>query len=123
MAVVLHHHRRRRPPRPTLLLLAALLLLASAIAARPTPIGKSLNSIPLINPFLGFTKTEETEFPAMTRRRLRGLGSSPPICRSKCGSCSPCTAVHIPIQPGLSLPSEYYPEAWRCKCGNSLYLP
>ncbi|XP_021828178.1 EPIDERMAL PATTERNING FACTOR-like protein 5 isoform X1 [Prunus avium] len=51
------------------------------------------------------------------------LGSSPPSCRSKCGRCSPCKAVHVPIQPGVSIPLEYYPEAWRCKCGNKLFMP
>ncbi|XP_023000566.1 EPIDERMAL PATTERNING FACTOR-like protein 5 [Cucurbita maxima] len=113
MAVVLlhhHHNHHRRRRLPTLFLFAVVLLLASAIAARPTPI-------------------KETQLPTggeervVTRRRLSGPGSSPPTCRSKCGSCTPCTAVHVPIHPGLSLPLEYYPEAWRCKCGNSLYMP
>ncbi|KAL0457157.1 UNVERIFIED_CONTAM: EPIDERMAL PATTERNING FACTOR-like protein 4 [Sesamum latifolium] len=57
------------------------------------------------------------------RRRLGGLGSSPPSCRSKCGMCAPCRAVHVPIQPGMSMPLEYYPEAWRCECGNKLFMP
>ncbi|XP_057523990.1 EPIDERMAL PATTERNING FACTOR-like protein 5 [Amaranthus tricolor] len=57
------------------------------------------------------------------RRKLIGPGSWPPSCRSKCGSCTPCKAVHVPIQPGVSVPLEYYPEAWRCKCGNHLYMP
>ncbi|KAG9451731.1 hypothetical protein H6P81_004635 [Aristolochia fimbriata] len=57
------------------------------------------------------------------RRRLAGPGSSPPTCRSKCGRCSPCKPVHVPIQPGRSIPLEYYPEAWRCKCGNRLFMP
>ncbi|KAF4352870.1 EPIDERMAL PATTERNING FACTOR-like protein 4 [Cannabis sativa] len=56
-------------------------------------------------------------------KRLAGPGSSPPTCRSKCGRCSPCKPVHVPIQPGLSFPLEYYPEAWRCKCGNNLFMP
>ncbi|KAI5649236.1 hypothetical protein M9H77_35241 [Catharanthus roseus] len=56
-------------------------------------------------------------------QRLSGPGSSPPSCRSKCGRCTPCKAVHVPIQPGLSIPLEYYPEAWRCKCGNKLFMP
>ncbi|XP_057771555.1 EPIDERMAL PATTERNING FACTOR-like protein 4 [Salvia miltiorrhiza] len=60
---------------------------------------------------------------AVERRRLGGPGSSPPSCRSKCGRCAPCTAVHVPIQPGMSVPMEYYPEAWRCKCGNKLFMP
>ncbi|XP_021864936.1 EPIDERMAL PATTERNING FACTOR-like protein 4 [Spinacia oleracea] len=57
------------------------------------------------------------------RRMLIGPGSWPPSCRSKCGSCTPCKAVHVPIHPGMSIPLEYYPEAWRCKCGNKLYMP
>ncbi|KAH7573836.1 hypothetical protein ACOSP7_007714 [Xanthoceras sorbifolium] len=58
-----------------------------------------------------------------TQKRQNGPGSSPPTCRSKCGNCSPCKPVHVPIHPGLSIPLEYYPEAWRCKCGNKLFLP
>ncbi|KFK24464.1 hypothetical protein AALP_AAs49657U000100 [Arabis alpina] len=56
-------------------------------------------------------------------KRLGGPGSSPPTCRSKCGKCQPCKPVRVPIQPGLSIPLEYYPEAWRCKCGNKLFMP
>ncbi|XP_048333896.1 EPIDERMAL PATTERNING FACTOR-like protein 5 [Ziziphus jujuba] len=59
----------------------------------------------------------------LSQKRLTGPGSSPPTCRSKCGRCSPCKPVHVPIQPGLSFPLEYYPEAWRCKCGNKLFMP
>ncbi|KAL3626325.1 hypothetical protein CASFOL_029874 [Castilleja foliolosa] len=57
------------------------------------------------------------------RRRLGGPGSSPPSCISKCGRCGPCKPVHVPVQPGMSMPLEYYPEAWRCKCGNKLFMP
>ncbi|KAG2239230.1 hypothetical protein Bca4012_023988 [Brassica carinata] len=56
-------------------------------------------------------------------KRFGGPGSSPPTCRSKCGKCQPCKPVHVPIQPGMSIPLEYYPEAWRCKCGDKLFLP
>ncbi|MBA0634227.1 hypothetical protein Godav_000159 [Gossypium davidsonii] len=59
----------------------------------------------------------------IAHKRLSGPGSSPPSCRSKCGNCSPCKPVHVPIQPGFSMPLEYYPEAWRCKCGNKLFMP
>ncbi|CAN0857164.1 EPIDERMAL PATTERNING FACTOR-like protein 4 [Linum grandiflorum] len=55
--------------------------------------------------------------------RMGGPGSWPPTCRSKCGGCGPCKPVHVPVQPGLSFPLEYYPEAWRCKCGNKLFMP
>ncbi|KAG2332930.1 hypothetical protein Bca52824_004110 [Brassica carinata] len=60
---------------------------------------------------------------AKLRRILRGLGSSPPRCISKCGRCMPCKPVRITVPPGTPVTAEYYPEAWRCKCGNKLYLP
>ncbi|KAL5702198.1 hypothetical protein ACHQM5_027443 [Ranunculus cassubicifolius] len=59
----------------------------------------------------------------VARRRMSRLGSAPPTCRSKCGRCLPCKPVHVPIQPGRSMTLEYYPEAWRCKCGNKLFMP
>ncbi|KAK7321420.1 hypothetical protein VNO77_32046 [Canavalia gladiata] len=57
------------------------------------------------------------------RRFLGGPGSSPPRCTSKCGKCTPCKPVHVPVPPGTPVTAEYYPEAWRCKCGNKLYMP
>ncbi|KAH7677771.1 hypothetical protein IHE45_07G105700 [Dioscorea alata] len=57
------------------------------------------------------------------RRRLGGPGSHPPRCAAKCGSCAPCLAVHVTVPPGTPTPAEYYPEAWRCKCGNRYYMP
>ncbi|KAE8663495.1 EPIDERMAL PATTERNING FACTOR-like protein 4 [Hibiscus syriacus] len=59
----------------------------------------------------------------LSQKQLSGPGSQPPSCRSNCGSCSPCKAVHVPVQPGLAMPLEYYPEAWRCKCGNKVFMP
>ncbi|KAL3578122.1 hypothetical protein D5086_019626 [Populus alba] len=59
----------------------------------------------------------------LTQKRHGGPGSSPPSCRSKCDKCSPCEPVHVPIQRGWRMPLEYYPEAWRCKCGNKLFMP
>ncbi|KAH7837655.1 hypothetical protein Vadar_016366 [Vaccinium darrowii] len=60
---------------------------------------------------------------AITRRFLGGPGSWPPRCTSKCGRCSPCKPVHVPVPPGTPVTTEYYPEAWRCKCGNRLFMP
>ncbi|KAF7816218.1 EPIDERMAL PATTERNING FACTOR-like protein 6 [Senna tora] len=57
------------------------------------------------------------------RRNLGGPGSSPPRCKSKCGTCTPCRPVHVAVPPGTPVTAEYYPEAWRCKCGNRLYMP
>lgn len=56
----------------------------------------------------------------------RGLvGSSPPTCRAKCGTCQPCKAVHIAIGSphGVISETEYYPEVWRCQCANRYYMP
>ncbi|KAH6768496.1 EPIDERMAL PATTERNING FACTOR-like protein [Perilla frutescens var. frutescens] len=66
---------------------------------------------------------EEVVERVMARRRLGGPGSSPPSCRSKCGRCGPCQPVHVPIHPGFSMKLEYYPEAWRCKCRDKLFMP
>ncbi|MBA0818764.1 hypothetical protein Gohar_003801 [Gossypium harknessii] len=60
---------------------------------------------------------------SLPRRVLSGPGSSPPRCASKCGKCTPCKPVHVPVPPGTPVTAEYYPEAWRCKCGNKLYMP
>ncbi|KAH0886480.1 hypothetical protein HID58_062576 [Brassica napus] len=68
-------------------------------------------------------KTGDRSNAAGERRILRGLGSSPPRCLSKCGRCTPCKPVHVPVPPGTPVTAEYYPEAWRCKCGNKLYMP
>ncbi|KAF8719475.1 hypothetical protein HU200_024198 [Digitaria exilis] len=58
------------------------------------------------------------------RRLLSGgPGSHPPRCTSKCGSCNPCYPVHVSVPPGVFVTTEYYPEAWRCKCRNQLYMP
>ncbi|KAH9682481.1 EPIDERMAL PATTERNING FACTOR-like protein 4 [Citrus sinensis] len=72
---------------------------------------------------LGTGGAQEKETRVLDQKRISGPGSSPPTCRSKCGRCSPCKPVHVPIQPGLSMPLEYYPEAWRCNCGNKLFMP
>ncbi|KAK3138482.1 hypothetical protein QOZ80_5AG0369490 [Eleusine coracana subsp. coracana] len=58
------------------------------------------------------------------RRLLSGgPGSHPPRCTAKCGSCNPCYPVHVSVPPGVLVTTEYYPEAWRCKCRNQLYMP
>ncbi|XP_075521258.1 EPIDERMAL PATTERNING FACTOR-like protein 6 isoform X1 [Primulina tabacum] len=54
------------------------------------------------------------------RRLLSGPGSSPPRCTSKCSRCVPCKPVRVTVPPETT---EYYPEAWRCKCRNKLYMP
>ncbi|TKY67238.1 EPIDERMAL PATTERNING FACTOR protein 6 [Spatholobus suberectus] len=61
-----------------------------------------------------------------SRRLLGGPGSSRPQCTSKCGKCTPCKPVLVTVPPTASYAvtaPEYYPRAWRCKCGNKLYKP
>ncbi|URD89996.1 hypothetical protein MUK42_28485 [Musa troglodytarum] len=61
---------------------------------------------------------------ATRRRGLMGPGSRPPRCTSRCGACTPCWPVHVPVPPRAPADAaEYYPEAWRCKCGGRLYVP
>ncbi|XP_054799104.1 uncharacterized protein LOC129303665 isoform X2 [Prosopis cineraria] len=76
-------------------------------------------------PDVDFQKKSEEKLGeiSLSRRFLGGPGSSPPRCSSKCGKCTPCRAVHVPVPPGTPVTAEYYPEAWRCKCGNKLYMP
>ncbi|CAD6271817.1 unnamed protein product [Miscanthus lutarioriparius] len=70
------------------------------------------------------TDEMEEELVYIGRRLLSGgLGSSPPRCTTKCGSCNPCYPVHVSVPPGVLVTTEYYPEAWRCKCRNQLYMP
>ncbi|XP_062197857.1 EPIDERMAL PATTERNING FACTOR-like protein 4 [Phragmites australis] len=66
--------------------------------------------------------TTEDATPAR-RRWLVGPGSSPPTCHQRCGRCTPCKATRVAIQPGIGPQWEYYPEVWRCKCGNKLFMP
>ncbi|RRT83779.1 hypothetical protein B296_00005935 [Ensete ventricosum] len=57
------------------------------------------------------------------RRNLMGRGSLPPRCTSKCGNCTPCLPVQVAVPPGALATAEYYPVAWRCKCGARLFPP
>ncbi|PUZ42730.1 hypothetical protein GQ55_9G605800 [Panicum hallii var. hallii] len=104
---------RRRGLSATVLLLLLLLLNSSALGTCTSARGR-------VAPEEGYSWDPGT---AAARRGLVGPGSSPPTCRSRCGGCRPCRPVHVAIQPGRSFPLEYYPEAWRCKCGNKLFMP
>ncbi|KAG6423115.1 hypothetical protein SASPL_113500 [Salvia splendens] len=54
---------------------------------------------------------------------LPGPGSSPPLCKHKCRRCRPCKAVRVVINPGFASKADYYPEAWRCKCKDKIFMP
>ncbi|XP_024358169.1 EPIDERMAL PATTERNING FACTOR-like protein 5 [Physcomitrium patens] len=53
------------------------------------------------------------------------LGSAPPSCQGKCGLCVPCNPIHFSLggPHGSISQQEYYPEVWRCKCGNHFFMP
>ncbi|KAM0880534.1 hypothetical protein ACQ4PT_033515 [Festuca glaucescens] len=69
------------------------------------------------------SSTASGQWRRLLSSRTEGPGSYPPRCASKCGSCSPCYPVHVAVPPGVPVTTEYYPEAWRCRCGNRLYMP
>ncbi|RCV46440.1 hypothetical protein SEVIR_9G536400v4 [Setaria viridis] len=107
---------RRRTLSAALLLVVLLLLSSSAPGTCTSARGRAGR----VAPEEGYSWDPGT---TAARRGLVGPGSSPPTCRSRCGGCHPCRPVHVAIQPGRSFPLEYYPEAWRCKCGNKLFMP
>ncbi|KAJ8558037.1 hypothetical protein K7X08_004803 [Anisodus acutangulus] len=109
MSVLRHHHRPSLSIFATITTLTFLLLSSLAISA-----------LPLINTT---RKLKLIERVVLNQQKLSGPGSSPPTCRFKCGRCSPCKPVRVSIQPGFTFTLEYYPQAWRCKCGNKLFMP
>ncbi|KZV06810.1 EPIDERMAL PATTERNING FACTOR-like protein 4-like [Dorcoceras hygrometricum] len=112
----------RRPyHRRDMVFLATLITLAFIILTSVSALGFYPNLY--LTSVGGRKKIREETTEGTTRRKLGGLGSSPPTCRSKCGWCTPCKPVHVPVHPGLFTPLEYYPEAWRCNCGNKLFMP
>ncbi|KAK9066969.1 hypothetical protein SSX86_014293 [Deinandra increscens subsp. villosa] len=72
---------------------------------------------------------------------LRGqIGSRPPRCERRCGSCGHCEAIQVPTTPqiktdlnGVKNPkleyargdysSNYKPMSWKCKCGSFIFNP
>ncbi|RYR40346.1 hypothetical protein Ahy_A09g046082 [Arachis hypogaea] len=119
-------------PNPKLALTAfTLLLFSSAVSAMTSRSSKTTRASSTPSKFItSSSKTRSTSHgregkraTAGDEKRSRGPGSWPPSCKSKCGWCSPCKLVHVPVQPGMILRLEYYPETWRCKYGNKLFMP
>ncbi|KAL4582070.1 hypothetical protein LXL04_006608 [Taraxacum kok-saghyz] len=77
---------------------------------------------------------------------LRGqIGSRPPRCERRCGSCGHCEAIQVPTNPqiktatngvvnnptvGVTIAyargdysSNYKPMSWKCKCGSFIFNP
>ncbi|KAJ8567386.1 hypothetical protein K7X08_019594 [Anisodus acutangulus] len=88
----------------------------------------------------GQTKSEK-------RAILRSqIGSRPPRCDKRCGSCGHCEAIQVPTNPQItngnknhtinenkasssiayardSDNSNYKPMSWKCKCGDLIFNP
>ncbi|KAD4888323.1 hypothetical protein R6Q59_034619 [Mikania micrantha] len=72
---------------------------------------------------------------------LRGqIGSRPPRCERRCGSCGHCEAIQVPTTPQIKAAinavknptveyargdysSNYKPMSWKCKCGSFIFNP
>ncbi|KAJ9562380.1 hypothetical protein OSB04_007540 [Centaurea solstitialis] len=78
---------------------------------------------------------------------LRGqIGSRPPRCERRCGSCGHCEAIQVPTTPQTKnhhevkitpttkgsvtiayargdYSSNYKPMSWKCKCGSFIFNP
>ncbi|KAI4382096.1 hypothetical protein MLD38_008101 [Melastoma candidum] len=77
-----------------------------------------------------------------------GIGSRPPRCDGRCGSCGRCEAVQVPTNPQLEAVdgrerssrfrsllgtgrgrsegrgnTDYMPVSWKCKCGKFIFDP
>lgn len=80
--------------------------------------------IPLSNDFKQVKKRVDHNTDSIYGHRLL-VGSSPPTCQGKCGTCFPCNPIHISIGSphGALTQQEYYPEVWRCKCGSRYFMP
>ncbi|KAI4345686.1 hypothetical protein L6164_012786 [Bauhinia variegata] len=116
-------HRRGRHRLPTITAFSFLLFSSFSTVALAHPGAGAPEHQQKGDKENGLSTPPRTATTLAEAKRITGPGSSPPSCRSKCGWCTPCKPVHVAIQPGLSFPLEYYPEAWRCKCGNKLFMP
>ncbi|KAF8040218.1 hypothetical protein BT93_B2450 [Corymbia citriodora subsp. variegata] len=99
------------------------------------------------------TRGEDELEKVMSMKRMRSvIGSRPPMCARKCGSCGHCEAVQVPFVPqqvhgpgrvrsarshiasastrattayysrGNDI-SNYKPMTWKCKCGDMFFNP
>lgn len=113
-----HHHHQLPKKRKTKIW--SLPISQNPISTHPTDFYLKKNSA------AGMVRSDEIKNGGRLLMGFRwpiGPGSSPPTCRYKCGRCFPCRPMHVSIRPGVSTPLDYYPETWRCWCGNRYYMP
>ncbi|XP_057784382.1 EPIDERMAL PATTERNING FACTOR-like protein 2 [Salvia miltiorrhiza] len=81
------------------------------------------------------SQTSLKEEKAMWRAQI---GSRPPRCERRCGSCARCEAIQVPTNGRINSSgavavgvagardqgaSNYKPMSWKCKCGNLIFNP
>ncbi|WCJ17954.1 EPIDERMAL PATTERNING FACTOR-like protein 1 [Euphorbia peplus] len=63
----------------------------------------------------------------MIKGREGEKGSNPAKCESKCNECNPCMAVQVAIttldQLKENVNEFYYPQVWKCVCGDHFFSP
>ncbi|KAI3451881.1 hypothetical protein Pfo_008546 [Paulownia fortunei] len=77
-----------------------------------------------------FNSTSAKEDKSIWRAQI---GSRPPRCERRCGSCAHCEAIQVPTNPQIRSGiensargddnSNYKPMSWKCKCGNLIFNP
>ncbi|KAG0453555.1 hypothetical protein HPP92_024859 [Vanilla planifolia] len=114
--------RRSNKVKAFLLYVALSMFFACALFSRASRRAESEGSVSFERMVLD-AEIRRRSIPEARADRRGLVGSSPPRCIHRCGTCSPCRAVHVPFPPGTPAVDEYYPEAWRCKCGGRLFMP
>ncbi|KAL3350457.1 hypothetical protein AABB24_023088, partial [Solanum stoloniferum] len=56
---------------------------------------------------------------------IRVDGSIPVACHSKCYQCMPCMPIQVLIEEDNDEQNneQYYPQVWRCSCGDKVFSP
>ncbi|WOH10222.1 hypothetical protein DCAR_0729687 [Daucus carota subsp. sativus] len=92
--------------------------------------------------FLLISTSTHHSYTAADKSILSGqIGSRPPRCERRCGSCGHCEAIQVPTNPQIKAGnknsttvykiaysrgednSNYKPMSWKCKCGNFIFNP
>ncbi|KDP44490.1 hypothetical protein JCGZ_16323 [Jatropha curcas] len=77
----------------------------------PAPMGEELIMAKELNLYRG-------------RARKAMRGSFPARCHSKCNKCRPCMPVQVSIRAmELKEKEYYYPQVWKCICGDGIFSP
>ncbi|XP_062163076.1 EPIDERMAL PATTERNING FACTOR-like protein 2 [Alnus glutinosa] len=123
------HHRNRH----LLISLLSVLLVSSLNQARFMAEGRAI-------PKLVEAVQKGIEEKKVGRMVRTQIGSRPPRCERRCGSCGHCEAVQVPVAAQAKIErrshfsaaiaysrgdgiSNYKPMCWKCKCGDFIFNP